>query len=285
MTEKSIKLFEDKKVRTQWREDEEKWYFSIIDVIEVLTDSPSPNNYWKVLKFRLRKEGDELVTNCNRLKMQSSDGKFYLTDVADTGQLLRLIQSIPSKKAEPFKMWLAWVGRERIDETEDPELSIDRAMRTYLQKGYSEEWINQRLKTIEIRKQLTDEWNRVGISKQEDFAILTTEITKAWAGKTVKEYKQFKGLKKENLRDNMTNIELILNMLAEATTKEISEKENPATLGKSKEIAREGGKTAKVAKDRIEKRLGEKVVSSKNAKEIHFTDKKRIKHDKDDSNN
>ena len=261
MTEKSIKLF------------------------EVLTDSPSPNNYWKVLKFRLRKEGDELVTNCNRLKMQSSDGKFYLTDVADTGQLLRLIQSIPSKKAEPFKMWLARVGRERIDETEDPELSIDRAMRTYLQKGYSEEWINQRLKTIEIRKQLTDEWNRVGISKQEDFAILTTEITKAWAGKTVKEYKQFKGLKKENLRDNMTNIELILNMLAEATTKEISEKENPATLGKSKEIAREGGKTARVAKDRIEKRLGEKVVTSKDAKEIHFTDKKRIKHDKDDSNN
>ncbi|MDO9579364.1 MAG: hypothetical protein Q7J06_02190, partial [Bacteroidales bacterium] len=221
---------------------------------------------------------------CNQLKMMSSDGKYYKTDVADTEQLLRLIQSIPSKKAEPFKMWLARVGRERIDETEDPELSIDRAMRTYLQKGYSEDWINQRLKTIEVRKQLTDEWNRVGISKQEDFAILTNEITKAWAGKTVKEYKQFKSLKKENLRDNMTNIELILNMLAEATTKEISEKEDPKTFGKSKEIAREGGKTAKVAKDRIEKRLGDKVVTPKNAKEIHFTSKKRINHDKNDQN-
>ncbi len=283
----AIKLFNDKKIRVVWDSDKEKWFFSIVDVIAVLTDNvfQCARNYWKVLKHRLKNEGNQTVTNCNQLKMLASDGKMRLTDVADTEQLLRLIQSIPSKKAEPFKMWLARVGRERIDETEDPELTIDRAMRTYLQKGYSEDWINQRLKTIEVRKQLTDEWNRVGISKQEDFAILTNEITKAWAGKTVNEYKQFKGLKKENLRDNMTNIELILNMLAEATTKEISEKENPETLGKSKEIAREGGKTAKVAKDRIEKRLGEKVITSKNVKEIHFTDKKKIKHDENGSDN
>jgi len=277
----AIKLFNNKKVRVEWDSDNEKWYFSIVDVIAVLTDNDYQiaRKYWNKLVQRLRDEGNESVTNCHQLKMQSSDGKYYKTDVADTEQLLRLIQSVPSKKAEPFKMWLAMIGRERIDETEDPELTIDRAMRTYLQKGYSEDWINQRLKTIEVRKQLTDEWNRVGISKQEDFAILTNEMTKAWVGKTVKEYKQFKGLKKENLRDNMTNIELILNMLAEATTKEISEKENPETLGKSREIAREGGKTAKVAKDRIETRLGEKVVTSKNAKEIHFTYKKRIKNE------
>ncbi len=284
---KAIKLFNDKKIRVEWDSDKEKWFFSIVDVIGVLTDNDfqGARNYWKVLKHRLKDEGNQTVTDCNQLKLPAEDGKLRLTDVADTEQLLRLIQSIPSKKAEPFKMWLARVGRERIDETEDPELTIDRAMRTYLQKGYSEDWINQRLKTIEVRKQLTDEWNRVGISKQEDFAILTNEITKAWAGKTVKEYKQFKGLKKENLLDNMTNIELILNMLAEATTKEISEKESPKTFGKSKEIAREGGKTAKVAKDRIEKRLGEKVVTSKNAKEIHFADKKKIRHNKNAKNN
>ena len=275
----AIKLFNDKKIRVEWDSDKEKWYFSIIDVVAVLTDNDyqTARKYWNKLAQRLRDEGNESVTDCHQLKMQSSDGKYYKTYVADTEQLLRLIQSIPSKKAEPFKMWLARVGRERIDETEDPELTIDRAMRTYLQKGYSEDWINQRLKTIEVRKQLTDEWNRIGISKHEDFAILTNEITKAWAGKTVKEYKQLKGLKKENLRDNMTNIELILNMLAEATTKEISEKENPKTFSKSKEIAREGGKTAKVAKDRIEKRLGEKVVTTKNAEEIHFTEKKKKK--------
>ncbi|PIN75520.1 hypothetical protein COV18_03120 [Candidatus Woesearchaeota archaeon CG10_big_fil_rev_8_21_14_0_10_37_12] len=274
----AIKLFNDKKIRVEWDSDKEKWYFSIVDVVAVLTDNEyqTARKYWNKLAQRLREEGNESVTNCHQLKLKAADGKYYSTDVADTEQLLRLIQSIPSKKAEPFKMWLAKVGRERLDETEDPELTIDRAMRTYLQKGYSEEWINQRLKTIEVRKQLTDEWNRVGISKQEDFAILTNEITEAWAGKTVKEYKQFKGLKKENLRDNMTNIELILNMLAEAATKEISEKENPATLHKSKEIAREGGKTAKVAKDRIEKRLGEKIVTSKNAKEIHFNNKKKL---------
>ena len=282
-----IKIFYDKKIRTEWDNEKEKWYFSIIDVVAILTenDFQEARNYWKVLKHRLKDEGNETVTDCNQLKLVAHDGKLRLTDVAYTEQLLRLIQSIPSKKAEPFKMWLAMVGKERIDETQDPELSFDRAMRTYLQKGYSKEWINQRLKTIEVRKQLTDEWNSVGISKQEDFALLTNEITKAWAGKTIKEYKEFKGLKKENLRDNMSNIELILNMLAEATTKEISEKENPETFEKSKEIAREGGKTARVAKNRLEKRLGEKVVTSKNAKEIHFTDKKKIKHDKNGQNN
>ncbi|MBN2457782.1 hypothetical protein JXB31_01480 [Candidatus Woesearchaeota archaeon] len=275
----AIKLFNDKKIRVEWDQDREEWYFSIVDVVAVLTDNDyqTARKYWNKLAQRLRDEGNESVTNCHQLKMPASDGKYYKTDVADTEQLLRLIQSIPSKKAEPFKMWLARVGRERIDETEDPELTIDRAMQTYLQKGYSADWINQRLKTIEVRKQLTDEWNRVGISKQEDFAILTNEITKAWSGKTIRDYKRFKDLKKENLRDNMTNIELILNMLAEATTKEISEKENPKTFGKSKEIAREGGKTAKVAKDRIEKRLGKKVVTSKNAKEIHFNGKKELK--------
>ena len=216
----AVKLFQDKKIRVEWDSDKEEWYFSIVDIVAILTDNDfqGARNYWKVLKHRLKNEGNESVTNCNQLKMLASDGKYYETDVADTEQLLRLIQSIPSKKAEPFKMWLAKVGRERIDETKDPELAIDRAMQTYLQKGYSKDWINQRLKTIEVRKELTDEWNRVGIEKQEDFAILTNEITKAWSEKTVKEYKQFKGIKKENLRDNMTNLELILNMLAEGRT-------------------------------------------------------------------
>jgi len=275
---KSIKLFNDKKIRVQWDSDKEKWYFSIVDVIAVLTDNDfqGARNYWKVLKYRLKKEGNQSVTNCNQLKLKASDGKDYKTDVVDTEQLLRLIQSIPSKKAEPFKLWLARVGRERIDETQDPELSIDRALQTYLKKGYSKNWINQRLKTIEIRKQLTDEWNRVGIKKQEDFAILTNEITKAWSGKNIKEYKILKDLRKENLRDNMTNLELVLNMLAEATTKEISEKENPSTFNKSKEIAKEGGKTAGVARKRIEKRLKKSIVSPKNAKEIHFKDKKKL---------
>src|SRR3990167_2917323 len=214
MNEKhSIKIFENKKVRVQWVEEYQKWYFSIIDVIAILTDSTNANNYWKVLKFRLKKEGNESVTNCNQLKMESSDGKFYLTDVGDTEQILRLMQSIPSPKAEPFKMWLASVGNERINETADPELAFDRAMKTYLQKGYSKEWINQRLKTIEVRKDLTDEWNRVGIDKPSDFAILTNEMTKAWAGKTVSEYKLLKNLKKENLRDNMSEISQFLSML------------------------------------------------------------------------
>ncbi|MBT6773799.1 hypothetical protein HOA91_00365 [Candidatus Woesearchaeota archaeon] len=274
----AIKLFEHHKIRTKWDEDEEKWYFSIVDIVAILTESPNPRKYWSVLKTRLKAEGSQLATNCSQLKLESSDGKFYNTDVADTEQLLRLIQSIPSKKAEPFKMWLAKVGNERIDEMSDPELTIDRAMKTYLQKGYSKDWINQRLKTIEVRKELTDEWNRVGIDKKKDFAILTNEITKAWSGKTIKDYKQFKGLKKENLRDNMTNIELVLNMLAEAATKEISEKEDPSNFDESKDIAKEGGATAKVAKDRIEKRLGEKVVTKKNAEEIHFKDKNKIEH-------
>jgi len=266
MTNDSIKLFEDKKVRVQWVEEQQEWYFSIVDVIAVLTESPNPNNYWKVLKFRLNKEGNQSVTNCNQLKMQSSDGKFYLTDVADTEQLLRLVQSIPSKKAEPFKVWLSKVGSDRIDEIQDPELAFDRAMRTYLQKGYSKEWINQRLKTIEVRKDLTDEWNRVGIDKQSDYALLTNEITKAWSGKTVSEYKQLKQLKKENLRDNMTNLELVLNMLAEATTTEFSKKEDPKTFDQSKDIATKGGNVAGNARKDIEKQLGEPVVTSKNVK-------------------
>ncbi|MFH1606594.1 MAG: BRO family protein [Nanoarchaeota archaeon] len=272
----AIKLFEDKKIRTEWDSKSEKWYFSIIDIVAILTESPNPRKYWSVLKTRLKQEGSQLATNCSQLKMLSSDGKYYKTDVADTEQLLRLIQSIPSKKAEPFKMWLARVGSERIDETEDPELAFDRAMKTYLQKGYSKDWINQRIKTIEVRKELTDEWNRVGISKQEDFAILTNEITKAWAGKTVKEYKQFKGLKKENLRDNMTNLELVLNMLAEATTKEFSGKEDPKTFPHSKAIARKGGTVAGNTRKDIENKLGETIVNRKNASEIHFKEKKRI---------
>ena len=275
----AIKLFENKKIRTKWDGEQEKWFFSIVDVVTVLTDNDSQGGrkYWNKLAQRLKEEGNETVTNCHQLKLQAEDGKLRLTDVADTEQLLRLVQSIPSKKAEPFKLWLAKVGYQRIEETEDPELAFNRAMQTYLRKGYSKEWINQRLKTIEVRKELTDEWGRVGIDKQSDYAILTNEITKAWAGKTVKEYKQFKSLKKENLRDNMTNIELILNMLAEATTKEISEKEDPSTFDDSKEIAREGGATAKVAKDRIEKRLGQKVVTAINAKEIMLKKKLKLK--------
>lgn len=275
----AIKLFENKKIRTKWDGEQEKWFFSIVDVVTVLTDNDSQGGrkYWNKLAQRLKEEGNETVTNCHQLKLQAEDGKLRLTDVADTEQLLRLVQSIPSKKAEPFKLWLAKVGYQRIEETEDPELAFNRAMQTYLRKGYSKEWINQRLKTIEVRKELTDEWGRVGIDKQSDYAILTNEITKAWAGKTVKEYKQFKSLKKENLRDNMTNIELILNMLAEATTKEISEKEDPSTFDDSKEIAREGGATAKVAKDRIEKRLGQKVVTPINANELMLKKKLKLK--------
>ncbi|MCD4793614.1 MAG: Bro-N domain-containing protein [Bacteroidales bacterium] len=210
--ENSIKLFNDKKVRVHWNEEQEKWYFSVVDIVGVLTESQNPNNYWKVLKNRLKKEGSELVTNCNQLKMQSSDGKFYKTDVADTEQLLRLIQSIPSPKAEPFKVWLAKVGYERIEETEDPEKAFDRAMETYLKKGYSKKWINQRLKSIEVRKELTDEWDLRGVKKGLEYAILTDEITKAWTDLSVKDYKKLKNLKKENLRDNMTNLELVLNM-------------------------------------------------------------------------
>ncbi len=266
--ETAIKLFEQKQVRSLWDEQKEKWFFSIVDVIGVLTDSANPNNYWKVLKHRLSKEGSQLVTDCNQLKMQSSDGKFYNTDVADTEQLFRLIQSVPSPKAEPFKLWLAKVARERIDEIEDPEIGIDRLMETYLKKGYSKEWINQRLKSIEVRKELTDEWEERGIKKGEEYAILTDEITKAWSGHTVKSYKKFKNLKKENLRDNMTNLELVLNMLAEATTREISKEKKPKTFTDSKVIAKQGGTIAGNTRKQIEEKTGKKIVSSQSAKKL-----------------
>jgi BRO family, N-terminal domain len=239
-----------------------------VDVVGVLTDSPNPRKYWSVLKTRLKQEGSELATNCSQLKMQSTDGKFYKTDVGDTEQLLRLIQSIPSPKAEPFKQWLAKVGYERIEETEDPELSFDRAMETYLAKGYTKAWINQRLKSIEVRKELTDEWEKRGVQKGMDFAVLTDIITKAWSGKSVKQYKKHKDLKKENLRDHMTNLELVLNMLAEATTSEISKKKKPTTLDESKVIATQGGTIAGNTRKEIEAKTGEKVVSTMNAKQI-----------------
>ena len=264
----AIQLFEDKKVRTLWDEVQEKWYVSIVDVVGALTDSLNPNNYWKVLKNRLKKEGSQLVTNCNQLKMQSSDGKFYKTDVADTEQLFRLIQSIPSPKAEPFKLWLAQIASERLDEIQDPELTIDRALEQYLQLGYSENWINQRLKSIEIRKELTDEWKSKGLKEGQQFAILTDIISKSWSGKTTKNYKILKGLKKENLRDNMTNTELILNMLAEASTKDISQAINPETFDESKKVAKQGGNVAKVALKELEAQTGKKVVTSQNAKSI-----------------
>ncbi|MFM2224695.1 MAG: hypothetical protein RJA07_897 [Bacteroidota bacterium] len=263
-----IKLFEEKKVRTLWSDENEKWYLSIVDVIAVLTESPNPRNYWKVLKHRLIKEGNESVTNCNQLKLQSADGKFYLTDVADTEQLFRLIQSIPSPKAEPFKLWLAQVAAERLDEMQDPELTIDRALEQYIQLGYSENWINQRLKSIEIRKELTDEWKKRGLKEGVQFATLTDIITKAWSDKTTKEYKTLKGLKKENLRDNMTNTELILNMLAEASTKDISAAINPKNFDESKAIAAQGGNVAKVALKELEARTGKKVVTALNAKAV-----------------
>jgi hypothetical protein len=262
----AIKIFEDKKVRTLWDVERELWYFSIIDVIEVLTESPNPQVYWRVMKNRLKAEGNETVTNCNGLKMQAADGKMRMTDVADTEQLFRLIQSIPSPKAEPFKLWLAQVAAERLDEMQDPELSIDRALEQYLHLGYSENWINQRLKSIEIRKELTDEWKNRGLKEGVQFATLTDIITKAWAGKTTKEYKILKGLKKENLRDNMTNTELILNMLAEASTKDISQAVNPETFEENKKVAQQGGNVAKVALKELEAKTGKKVVSALNAK-------------------
>ena len=262
----SIKLFENKKVKVEWIEEEQKWYFSIVDVIAILTESVDPFAYWRKLKQRLLEEGNETVTNCHALKLQAADGKMRLTDVGDTEQILRLVQSILSKKAEPFKVWLAKVGYQQIEETEDPELAFDRAMKTYLRKGYSKEWVNQRLKTIEVRKDLTDEWNRVGIGKESDFAILTNEITKAWSGKTVSEYKKLKELKKENLRDNMTNLELVLNMLAEATTTEFSKKESPKTFQESTQIAVKGGTVAGNTRKDIEKQLGASIVTSKNAR-------------------
>jgi hypothetical protein len=260
----TVRLFEDKRIRTYWDEDKGKWYFSIVDVIQVLTESSIPRRYWSDLKIKLKGEGFELYDKIVQLKLVSSDGKGYETDCADTELLLRLIQSIPSKKAEPFKVWLAKVGNERIDETYDPELAFDRAMKTYLQKGYSKEWINQRLKTIEVRKELTDEWKRVGIEKKEDFAILTDEITNAWSGLNVKNYKRLKNLRKENLRDNMSNMERVLNMLAEAATKEISINEDPKEFEESQEIARKGGNIAGNARKDIEKQTGKSVVIPNN---------------------
>lgn len=264
----SIKLFDEKTIRTQWDEEQEKWYFSIVDVCAVLTESVDPTAYWRKLKQRLKAEGNETVTNCHDLKMIAADGKMRKTDVADTEQLLRLIQSIPSPKAEPFKMWLAQVGRERIDETADPELAIDRALETYLKKGYSADWVNQRLKTIEVRKALTDEWDARGVQKGREYAILTDEITRAWSGKTTGQYKRLKGLTKENLRDNMTNVELILNMLAEASTTEISQVEQPETFEQNKTVARKGGSVAKAARVQLEKTTGKKVVTAQNASDI-----------------
>ena len=261
----NIQLFENRQVRSHWDAEQEKWYFSIVDVVAILTDSPNPRKYWSVLKTRLKKEGSELATNCSQLKMQSADGKYYKTDVADTEQLLRLIQSVPSPKAEPFKQWLAKVGSQRLDQIQDPELSIQQALQDYRDLGYSDDWINQRLKSIEIRKELTDEWQRTGITDNKEFATLTNILTKTWSGKSVKEYKEYKGLKKQNLRDNMTSTELILNMLAEASTKDISQANNPTTFNQSKTIAKQGGNVAKVARMELEKQTGKSVISSDNA--------------------
>ena len=261
-----IQLFEEKKVRTVWDDAEEKWYFSIVDAVAVLTDSPDPRNYWKVLKHRLKKEGNQSVTDCNQLKLPSSDGKYYKTDVADTEQLFRLIQSIPSPKAEPFKLWMAQVAADRLDQIQDPELGIEQALTDYKRLGYSDNWINQRLKSIEIRKDLTDEWKRHGLKEGVQFATLTDIIYSTWSGMTAKEYKQFKGLKKENLRDNMTNRELVLNMLAELSTKDISESRNPETFGEHAEVARQGGEIARNARAELEAKTGKPVVTSLNAK-------------------
>jgi hypothetical protein len=278
-----IKVFEDKQVRSVWDAEQEKWYISIVDVISVLTESVDPAAYWRKLKQRLKEEGNETVTNCNQLKMPAPDGKMRLTDVADTEQLFRLIQSIPSPKAEPFKQWLAQVAAERLDEMQDPELSIDRALEQYMKLGYSENWINQRLKSIEIRKELTDEWKKRGLKEGVQFATLTDIITKAWSDRTTKEYKILKGLKKENLRDNMTNTELILNMLAEASTKDISAATNPKDFDESKKVAKQGGNVAKVARKELEAKTGKNVVTSLNAKtalQLNEGDKKKPKNKK-----
>ncbi len=262
----SIKLFEDKNIRTLWDEDQEQWYFSVVDVIAVLTDSANPRHYWNVLKGRLKEEGNQSVTNCDQLKFQAADGKYYLQDAATAEQLLRLVQSIPSKKAEPFKLWLARVGSERLDEIADPELAINRALETYARKGYSLDWINQRLKTIEVRKLMTDEWDKGGIKKGLEYAILTDEIYKGWAGMNSREYKKLKGLHKENLRDNMSNLELVLNMLAEATTTEIAKKEKPRGLSANIRVAREGASVAGDARKKIESKTGKPVLTDRNAK-------------------
>ncbi len=271
--ENGIQLFEDQTVRTAWDEETEEWYFSIVDVVKVLTEQPNArgaSTYWAVLKKRLKSEGSaQLLTNCKQLKMKSIDGKMRLTDVANTEQLLRIIQSIPSPKAEPFKLWLAQVGRERIEETIDPEQTIDRALATYLRKGYSIEWINQRLQAIQVRKELTDEWQERGVKGGGEFAILTDEITRAWSGMSTRQYKDLKGLKKENLRDNMTTLELVLNMLAEATTTEISKATKPETFGENKQVARTGGSIAGHARSEIEEKTGKPVITSSNAKSLN----------------
>ena len=268
MKKDAIKIYEDRKVRSLWDERSEKWFFSIVDVVAVLTDSPNPRKYWSVLKTRLKKEGSELTTNCSQLKMQSADGKYYLTDVADVEQLFRLIQSVPSPKAEPFKLWLAQVGRERVEEIDDPEKGIDRLMETYLIKGYTKEWINQRLKSIEVRKDLTDEWDARGVKKGQEYAVLTDILTKAWSGLNTREYKKLKDLKTENLRDHMSNLELVLNMLAEATTTEISKSRKPSGFEANRRVATEGGNIAGNTRKEIEQKTGSKLVTSRNFKEL-----------------
>ena len=267
--EETIKLFEGKQVRYVWDDEQGKYFFSIVDVIQVLTDSPRPRKYWNALKTKLQAEGSELSSNMGQLKLQASDGKKYLTDVADTEQVLRLIQSVPSKKAEPFKLWLAHLGQERLNQLQDPELSIEQAIKDYRRLGYSEEWINQRIKTIEIRKALTDEWKRGGMEEDRDYAILTDIISKTWSGMTTREYKEHKGLRKENLRDNMTNVELMLNGLAEAAATELSKRENPQGFAENAQVAQRGGNVAHVAREQLEQELGETVISSKRA--INFT--------------
>jgi hypothetical protein len=264
-----LQLFEDKAIRTAWDEEKEEWYFSVVDVVAVLTESPNPQTYWRVMKKRLKDEGNETVTNCNALKMTAADGKKRLTDVATTEQLLRIIQSIPSPKAEPFKLWLAEVGRERIEETIDPELTIDRALETYLEKGYSREWINQRLQAIQVRKDLTDEWQDRGVQKGVEFAILTDEITRAWSGMTTRQYKKLKGLKKENLRDNMTTLEIVLNMLAEATTTELSKVHQPQSFEESREVAKRGGSYAGETRKSIEADTGRSIITPQNAIQLN----------------
>ena len=281
MNEKNkIKLFVDKRVRMEWNEQAQDWDVSIVDVIAILTDSVDPGAYWRKLKERLKKEGNETVTNCHTLKMEAADGKMRSTDVANTEQLLRLIQSIPSPKAEPFKIWLAQVGKERINEVADPEIAIDRAFQTYLRKGYSEKWINQRIKTMEVRKELTDEWQRSGVTESRDFATLTDIMTKEWSGKTTREYRNFKGLKKENLRDNMTNMELVLNMLAEVSATDLSRENDPIGMDETAQVAKQGGSVAKAAREQYEKQSGKKVVTSLNAKKLKALKEKK---DGDDS--
>ena len=269
MDNDKLQLFENKAIRTAWDEEKEEWYFSIVDVVAVLTDSPNPQTYWRVMKKRLKDEGNETVTNCNALKMTAADGKKRLTDVATTEQLLRIIQSIPSPKAESFKLWLAEVGRERIEETIDPEQAIDRALETYLKKGYTREWINQRLQAIQVRKELTDEWQDRGVKKGVEYAILTDEITRAWSGMTTRQYKKLKGLKKENLRDNMSTTEIILNMLAETSTKDISQASKPETFEENIEVARRGGNVAGIAKQALEAETGKPVITSQNAAQLN----------------